>query len=287
MLCDTHRSFIILLPSNDRRAQRGLCPFVWHVFFFCVQIPQLLRAHAVGQAMNVIWHTQLYPREPHPRRIDRAERHEPAPLHNSKICRPQLYCPSWSRLNKPPAESLKRRAVFLDRDGTLVEDIGYLTDPSHLKFPPGAVEGIRLLQDQFLIVIITNQSAVARGLLDKEDLLWIHQSLSETLHSYDVFLDAIYACPHHPKDHCYCRKPNPGMLFQARDDFDIQLRLSFMIGDKGSDILAGQGAGVAVTVLIPSYQTEPSLTPDVIPTYRAGSLYEAAKLVLDHLTRSS
>ena len=218
----------------------------------------------------------------------------PMSLRNPNTCGPLLYCPQRSRLTAPIARNPGRRAVFLDRDGTLVEDVGYLTDLSQLKLLPAAVGGIRLLQDRFLIVIVTNQAAVARGLLDEEELVLIHQELAKALQSRGVLLDAVYACPHDVgldgspcTEQCYCRKPQPGMLIQARDDFDIQLGLSFMVGDKGSDILAGQRAGVAATVLIRSYQTESSLTPDVVPTYVTDDLYNAAKLILDHQARNN
>jgi D-glycero-D-manno-heptose 1,7-bisphosphate phosphatase len=196
---------------------------------------------------------------------------------------PQLYCPQHSRFTAPIARNPIRRAVFLDRDGTVVEDVGYLTDPSQLKLLPGTIDGIRLLQDQFLIVMVTNQSAVARGLLDEEGLLSIHQKLATALYSHGAFLDAIYVCPHHPdRVQCHCRKPQPGMLLQAREDFDIQLGSSFMIGDKGSDILAGQRAHVAATVLVTSHKTDLGLLPNVRPTYVANNLFEAAQLILDH-----
>jgi D-glycero-D-manno-heptose 1,7-bisphosphate phosphatase len=212
---------------------------------------------------------------------------------NPRICDPRLYSPKQSRLTKSIAGNHSYCAVFLDRDGTVVEDVGYLTDLSQLKLLPAAVEGIRLLQDQFLIVIVTNQAAVARGLLDEEELLSIHQELAKALQRRGALLDAVYACPHDAglggppyNDQCYCRKPQPGMLLQARDDFGIQLGLSFMVGDKGSDILAGQRAGVAATVLIRSYQTESSLTPDVVPDYVTDNLYNAARLILDHQARN-
>jgi D-glycero-D-manno-heptose 1,7-bisphosphate phosphatase len=212
---------------------------------------------------------------------------QPANSRATEHCGPQLYCPQQSRLIAPIAKNPIRRAVFLDRDGTVVEDVGYLTDPSQLKLLPGTIDGIRLLQDQFLIVIVTNQSAVARGLLDEEGLLSIHQELATALYSHGTFLDAIYACPHHPdRVHCHCRKPQPGLILQARDDFDIQLGLSFMIGDKSSDILAGQRAGVAATVLIASRRTDSGLPPDIRPTYVASNLFEAAQLILDHWARS-
>jgi D-glycero-D-manno-heptose 1,7-bisphosphate phosphatase len=210
------------------------------------------------------------------------------------ICRPGLYCPPQSRLAVPEAGNVTRRAVFLDRDGTLVEDVGYLIDPSQLKLQPGSIEGIRLLQDQFLIILVTNQSAIARGLLDEKGLLQIHQALAACLQGSGTFLDAVYACPHHPewgdstyRVDCYCRKPQPGMLLQARDDFHIRLGLSFMVGNKGYDILAGQRAGVAATVLIKSSENDVTLTPNIVPTFVADDLYNAARLILTHQAKSA
>jgi D-glycero-D-manno-heptose 1,7-bisphosphate phosphatase len=219
--------------------------------------------------------------------VAQVEVFRPVPSRNPKTCGPQLYCPQQSRLTAPIARNPNRRAVFLDRDGTVVEDVGYLTDPSQLKLLPGVVDGIRLLQDQFLIVIVTNQSAIARGLLDEDGLLSIHQELATALYRRGAFLDAIYACPHHPhRAQCHCRKPQPGMLLRARDDFDIRLGSSFMIGDKGSDIVAGQQGGVAATILIASRRTDSGLPPDIRPTYVASNLFEAAQLILDHWASS-
>jgi len=122
-----------------------------------------------------------------------------------------LYLPPQSRLGMATAVDSIRRAVFLDRDGAIVEEINYLTDPSDLTLLPGSVEGIRVLQEQFLIVIVTNQSAVARGWLSREKLLQIHQALDSMLEQHGALLDAILTCPHHPDDRCTCRKPAPGM----------------------------------------------------------------------------
>ena len=210
----------------------------------------------------------------------------------AKTCRPQFYCPPQSRLNVTSVRNPPRRAVFLDRDGTLVEDIGYLTAPSQLELLPNAVDGIRLLQDQFLIVIVTNQSAVARGLLDEEQLYQIHHALARDLQRQGALLDAVYACPHHPlfgplhRRQCHCRKPQPGMLLQAMHDFDIQPHLSFMVGDKISDIAAGQRAGMAATVLIKAQGPDRASAPEVAPTYVASNFYAAAKLISGHRARA-
>jgi hypothetical protein len=108
------------------------------------------------------------------------EHAKPMASRTPKLCRPLFYCPPQSRLAVPVAGNPTRRAAFLDRDGTVVEDVGYLAAPSQLKLLPGAVDGIRLLQEEFLVVVITNQSAVARGLLGEEGLVQIHQALDIT-----------------------------------------------------------------------------------------------------------
>jgi len=187
-----------------------------------------------------------------------------------------LYCPSRSRLLPGYTTANTARAVFLDRDGTIVEEVDYLTKPSQLVLLPDRVEGIRALQEDYLIVIVTNQSAVARGWLSETELLQIHQALDGMLEQRGAFLDAVFACPHHPGDGCQCRKPNPGMLYRARDEFGIELDRSFLIGDKGSDILAGQRAGVQGTVVIPSYQTAASMRGEITPDYVAADLNAAA-----------
>ena len=191
-----------------------------------------------------------------------------------------LYLPPQSRLGMATAVDSIRRAVFLDRDGAIVEEINYLTDPSDLTLLPGSVEGIRVLQEQFLIVIVTNQSAVARGWLSREKLLQIHQALDSMLEQHGALLDAILTCPHRPGARCPCRKPAPGMLYRARDEFKVRLDRSFLIGDKGSDILAGQRAGVQATIVVPSYQTAASLG-DAIPDHTASDLHDAARWILE------
>jgi D-glycero-D-manno-heptose 1,7-bisphosphate phosphatase len=212
----------------------------------------------------------------------------------SRICCPLLHCPTHSRLATTAAGKLHRRAVFIDRDGVVVEDVGYLTKPSRLKLLPYAADGIRLLQDHFLVVIVTNQSAVARWLLSEEGLVSVHQALAAALyHNKGALVDAVYACPHHPtvgtppyRAQCYCRKPQPGMMLQASEDFGIQLNASCAVGDKTSDLLAAQRAGVPVTVLVGSPNANVALQPIIRPTYISNDLYEAAQLILGHPVES-
>lgn len=141
-----------------------------------------------------------------------------------------------------------RPAVFLDRDGTLtVEREGYLTEPAQMELVPGAIDAVRRARDAgFAVVLVTNQSAVGRGLLTLEGLARIHARLEELLEAGGVRLDAIYFCPHGP-DHeppCLCRKPAPGMLRQAAAELDLNLSDSFLVGDDRRDLDAAAAAGV-------------------------------------------
>lgn len=144
-----------------------------------------------------------------------------------------------------------RRAVFLDRDGVLIRDVVHLTSASQIEILPGVPESLRRLRDAgWLLVVVTNQSVVARGLVTEEQLGEIHRVLEGQLRARGAAVDAIYYCPHHPegvvttyRTVCDCRKPEPGMLLRATADLGIDLRASVMVGDAGSDIEAGRRAG--------------------------------------------
>jgi len=204
-------------------------------------------------------------------------------------CQPIIYRPSNTRLRIKTSSSQKHKAIFFDRDGTIIEDIGYLTHASNIRFLLGVEESIQMLQDKFLIIVVTNQSVVARGLINEHDLSRIHRSLVEHLYVKGANIDAIYSCPHHPDSgsppyniQCDGRKPQPGMLLRAATDFNIQLNQSYLIGDKLSDIHAGQRAEVCATILLKSPKMEVATTLEVRPTFFAQSLIEATKLVLEH-----
>jgi len=155
------------------------------------------------------------------------------------------------------APLLRKKAVFLDRDGTLIRHHEYLTDLCDVELLDGTSEALRLLnQRQIPAVVITNQSAVARGLLNEEQLRAIHLEIEARLRSQGAHVDAFYYCPHHPatgvppyRRRCACRKPEPGLIFQASDELGISPRMSFMVGDSEVDIRAGRRAGCR-TVLI-------------------------------------
>ena len=143
------------------------------------------------------------------------------------------------------------RAVFLDRDGTINVEKEYLHRPEELEFIPGVPQAIaRLNRAGYLVVVVTNQSGVARGYFSVADVNRLHQVMQQRLSDEGAHIDAYYLCPHHPHKgldeyrlDCDCRKGKPGMLLQAAVDFSIDLSRSFMVGDKDADVLAGIAAG--------------------------------------------
>jgi mannose-1-phosphate guanylyltransferase / phosphomannomutase len=158
--------------------------------------------------------------------------------------------------------SHKQKAVFLDRDGTINKDAGFLTDIDSMELIPGAAEAVRKINESgYLAVVVTNQPVIARGELTFEQLQEINNKLETLLGKAGAYIDALYFCPHHPdkgfagerpeyKCDCDCRKPKPGMLLQAAEDFNIDLSLSFMAGDSDRDVQAGIQAGCKESVQI-------------------------------------
>lgn len=142
-----------------------------------------------------------------------------------------------------------RPAVFLDRDGTLNEEVDFLRDPAELRLLPGVADAVRRLNEAGLVcVVVTNQSGIARGLLDEADLAVIHAELERQLAGGGARLDALYHCPHHPdfgeRVDCDCRKPRPGLLRRAAQDLDLDLARSVVIGDSPRDLEAGAALGI-------------------------------------------
>ncbi|MDD2900094.1 MAG: D-glycero-beta-D-manno-heptose 1,7-bisphosphate 7-phosphatase [Desulfuromonadaceae bacterium] len=153
-----------------------------------------------------------------------------------------------------------RRAVFLDRDGTINIEKEYLYKIADFEFIPGAQEAIRLLNRAgYFVVVVTNQSGVARGYYTEDDVLHLHRHIDRELEQYGAHVDAWLYCPHHPSGRgsyalpCRCRKPLPGMLQEAAGRFDIDLDRSTMIGDKLADIEAGYAAGCRTILVLTGY----------------------------------
>jgi histidinol-phosphate phosphatase family protein len=168
----------------------------------------------------------------------------------------------------------KRPAIFLDRDGVINREINLLSSPEQLELIPCAAEAIREINRSiYLAVVVSNQPVIARNLCDFNDLRQIHNKMETLLGQKQAYLDAIYFCPHHPdrgypgerteyKTDCECRKPKPGMILQAAKDLNIDLGNSCMIGDRESDVQAGESAGLKQSFLIPA-NTENALLATV------------------------
>lgn len=162
-----------------------------------------------------------------------------------------------------------RRAVFLDRDGTLTEARHYPAHPSDLVLQPHIGAPLRALQESGIaLIVVTNQSGVARGLFDESAVSAMHDHLRLLLARHDIRLDGIYSCPHLPnaplaqfRKVCACRKPAPGMLIQASQDLSLDLARSWMIGDSGCDIEAGRNAGTSTALV--AYHMPIGVSPDI------------------------
>lgn len=140
---------------------------------------------------------------------------------------------------------MKRKAIFFDRDDTLIKDKGYMFDPLDLEFFPKTFEVLRELEEMgFLLFIVTNQSGIGRGLFNVEDMEHFHLHMIQELIDQDIEIVEIAFCPHKPDDLCDCRKPSPKMITDLCAKFLIDKDKSFMFGDKTSDLLAGENAGL-------------------------------------------
>jgi heptosyltransferase-2 len=167
------------------------------------------------------------------------------PLPNGKIGNPKS---SIENGNRVPPRGLDAPAAFLDRDGTIIEDLGYLGDPAGIRFIPGAVEALQRLQASgYRLILVTNQAGVARGLITEEDVRRVNGRLAALLTEAGVRLDGMYYCPHHPEHgppeyrrECECRKPKPGMIHQAIRDSDLDPARSVVIGDHVTDAALAQ-----------------------------------------------
>ena len=138
------------------------------------------------------------------------------------------------------------RAVFLDRDGVINQKLenDYVKSWDEFCFLPGVFEAIRIIKEKgYLVIVVTNQRGIAKGLMTEKDLEEIHRRMIEELKKHGACIDDIFYCPHDISDNCNCRKPKPGLLIQAQRKWDIDFTQSYIIGDSNSDIEAGQQVG--------------------------------------------
>ena len=176
-------------------------------------------------------------------------------------------------------------AVFLDKDGTVVENVPYNVDPARLRFTPFAVEGLQRLADAgYRLVMITNQPGVGLGLFDEPALTRLQEALTERLAAHGIPLDGFYACTHAPsldpsRPACACRKPAPGLLHRAADELGLDLSRSWMVGDILDDVEAGRRAGCRTVMLDVGNETVWRTSELRAPHHTATDLLAAARYI--------
>jgi len=180
-----------------------------------------------------------------------------------------------------------RKAIFIDKDGTLIDDAPYNVDPASVQFTTGAVDGLRKFSALgFLLIMVSNQSGVARGYFREKDLQHLKTALAAMLEAEGVKFDAVLFCPHHPEGtvapyniECECRKPKPGMILQAAAEFDIDLSGSWMIGDILNDVEAGNRAGCRTILIDNGNETEWETSAHRKPTVTVSTFSEAVNVI--------
>jgi D-glycero-D-manno-heptose 1,7-bisphosphate phosphatase len=173
---------------------------------------------------------------------------------------------------------MKQKTVFMDRDGTLIEEVNFLSRLEDLRFFPFTAEAIRLLKENgFLIIVITNQSGIGRKIFEESAMHQVHEKIQEELSDK---LDEFYFCPHLPGEGCACRKPNLGMIETACEHFQVDLENSWMIGDKVIDIETGFNAEIKTALVLTGYGRRALETLERKPDVIAENLLEAVKKII-------
>jgi D-glycero-D-manno-heptose 1,7-bisphosphate phosphatase len=169
---------------------------------------------------------------------------------------------------------MKKPAVFVDRDGTLIEEVNFLSRVEDLRIFPFTSDALKLLKDKgFLVIVVTNQSGIGRGKFDEKTMHSIHERIQEELSDS---IDGFYYCPHLPDDGCECRKPGLGMIRAAAADFEIDLEASWMIGDKSLDMKTGRNANIRTALVLTGYGLTEQTSLEHVPDMVTRDLKEAA-----------
>lgn len=184
------------------------------------------------------------------------------------------------------------KAVFLDRDGTVNADTGYLNDPNLVELLPGVAEGIFKLKNEFgfKIIVVSNQSGISRGLITKDEVEKVNNRINEILKESSAQIDDFYYCPYHPDfdtpDKCICRKPSPYMIQRASEKHNINIAKSFLIGDKQTDIICAKNAGLKSILLFANFNYEKinqlKMTENS-PNFIASNFLDAVKFITNNL----
>lgn len=174
-----------------------------------------------------------------------------------------------------------KKAIFLDRDGTIIEEVNFLSNADEAVLFPFTIEALRLLSEAgFILFVTTNQSGVARGFFGASAIASIHEKIQNELDAAGVRIESFYYCPHFPDDGCRCRKPNTGMIEKAIKGFDIDLSESWTIGDKKLDIGLGFNAGTRTALVTTGYGNAHSNSLTRQPDIIAENLLAAANLIV-------
>jgi len=174
---------------------------------------------------------------------------------------------------------MKQPAIFIDRDGTLIEEVNFLHRVEDLRYFPFTDEAVRLLKNAgFLVLMVTNQSGIGRGIYTEGDMNSVHERIQADLTEK---LDAIYFCPHLPTAECRCRKPRLGMIEDAMVDFSIDMENSWMIGDKNLDVDLGHHAGIRPILVKTGYGEKHLPTLERPPFAVADNLLDAVKIIIE------
>lgn len=185
----------------------------------------------------------------------------------------------------------KRRAVFLDRDGTINVEKNYLHKIEDFEFLPGVPAAIKRLKGAgFLVIVVSNQSGIGRGYFDERAVRALHLHIQAELIDFETSIDAFYVCPHHPEHglgdyrvDCDCRKGAPGMLLQAALEHDIDLHQSFIVGDKLTDIEAGERAGCQPVLVLTGYGESVASKPELGSVAKCRDLDSAARFIISQV----
>ena len=191
---------------------------------------------------------------------------------------------------------MSNRAVFLDRDGTLNENPGYLGDPDRVKLLPFVGDILSRLKNEFnyFLIVISNQSGIARGLITAEQVEQVNEKINTLLKEFNVSIDKFYYCPFHPDfskaEECSCRKPSTEMVVKAAEEFDIDVAKSFFIGDSVEDIKCGLNAGTKTILVKTGYGREALYMlqkENKIPNFVADNLLDAGNFIITELNGAS
>ena len=182
--------------------------------------------------------------------------------------------------------SSKRIAVFLDRDGTLNHDSGYVRTPNAFSvFPESGPAVAQLNRAGLLVIVVTNQSGIARGIISHEDLSKIHEKLRLEMKRHGASIDDIFVCPHHPNDGCRCRKPQTGMLEEAARRFDVDLTRSYMVGDKDLDVQLANRVGAKGILVLSGPVNREAIAASTSGTVKAQVVAKGIREAVDWILR--